>query len=712
MSFGFSIGDFITVLNLANKIRKEFVSAPSQFKNICDEVRSLSIIVQDVDIALSACEPNHQQKADLRQIASSCHNILVDLEKTLDKYGEMEHNRGNLGERVTRVWKKLKWEPEDIRDLRNRITSNSSQTAFATRKGINRLNKRLDDQERLTVLDWLTPIDYAPEQSGFIKLRQAGTGQWLLDSPEFQTWLQGDKQALFCPGIPGAGKTILTSIVIDELITRFGNDENFGIAYVYCNFRRKHEQKAEDLLASLLKQLAQGRSSLLECVKSLYAKHKQNRSRPSFNEISETLQSTIMMYSKVFIIVDALDECQSPDGCRSRFLAEIFYLNAECGANFFATSRFVSEIMGKFDRSTSLEIRASAEDVRRYVDGRMSHLPSFVGRSPDLKEEVKAGIVRAADGIDTMERIKGQVVDQEELAMQVLSWITCARRPLTIPELQHALAVEVGEPQLDEENLPQIEDMISVCAGLATVDEESKIIRLVHYTTQEYFERTQKDWFPHAEANITTICITYLSFTDFESGLCGTDSEFEQRLRANPLYDYAAHNWGHHARETLTLPQVVMDFLGCEAKVQASSQALMASKWSRDSSNYSQWVPRQITGLHLAAYFGIQEAVKALLGAYSPYTRDSDYKMPMSWAAKNEHEAVVNLLFTEMVIIKATDKHGRRLPILKRDGYDLCKKVRECHMMEGHQPYYELFTPTLGRLQVDPRTWFYFKWEG
>jgi hypothetical protein len=65
-----------------------------------------------------------------------------------------------------------------------------------------------------------------------------------------------------------------------------------------------------------------------------------------------------------------------------------------------------------------------------------------------------------------------------------------------ISELQHALAVEVGEAELDEENLPEIEDIVSVCAGLVTIDEESGIIRLVHYTTQEYFERTQRQWFP------------------------------------------------------------------------------------------------------------------------------------------------------------------------------------------------------------------------
>ena len=111
-----------------------------------------------------------------------------------------------------------------------------------------------------------------------------------------------------------------------------------------------------------------------------------------------------------------------------------------------------------------------------------------------------------------MERIEGQVTDQEKLAKQVLSWITCAKRPLTASELQHALAVEEGESEFDEDNLSQIEDLVSVCAGLVTVD-ETGIIRLIHYTTQEYFQRTYKSWFPDVEAKITTICITYLSFT-------------------------------------------------------------------------------------------------------------------------------------------------------------------------------------------------------
>lgn len=172
-----------------------------------------------------------------------------------------------------------------------------------------------------------------------------------------------------------------------------------------------------------------------------------------------------------------------------------------------------------------------------------------------------------------MERIEGQITDSQTLAKQVLSWITYAKRPLTTSELQHALAVEVGEPKLDNENLPEIGDMVSVCAGLVTVD-ESNIIRLFHYTTQEFFERTQKVWFPKAEADIANVCITCLSFDIFGCGFCRSDEEFDARLQSNPLYDYAARNWGHHLRKLDgQCPEV--KFLENEAKVSASGQAMM-----------------------------------------------------------------------------------------------------------------------------------------
>jgi hypothetical protein len=265
--------------------------------------------------------------------------------------------------------------------------------------GVDRLTRRQDDQECRTILDWLTPIDYGAQQSDFISRRQEKTGQWLLDSREFQNWCDGDKQTLFCPGMPGAGKTIMTSIVVNHLYTKYQND-SIGIAYVYCNFRRQHEQKPVDLLASLLKQFIRGLPAMPESIKNFYERHKRKQTRPSFDEISKELFSVITNYSKSFIIIDALDECQVSDGDRQKFLSELFNLQTRAGASLFATSRFIPEIKKKFvENNTSLEIRAHDEDVRRYLDGHMAQLPSFVLSSIDLQEEIKTSIIKVVGGM-------------------------------------------------------------------------------------------------------------------------------------------------------------------------------------------------------------------------------------------------------------------------------------------------------------------------
>jgi len=134
-----------------------------------------------------------------------------------------------------------------------------------------------------------------------------------------------------------------------------------------------------------------------------------------------------------------------------------------------------------------------------------------------------------------MKRIEGHEDSFRKLARRILLWITHVRRPITTLELRHALAVEVGEPELDEDNLTSTDLIVSVCAGLVTIDEESDIIRLVHYTTQEYFERVKESWILDAQTDITTTCISYLLFDNFASGFCVTDKQFKARLQLHPL---------------------------------------------------------------------------------------------------------------------------------------------------------------------------------
>jgi hypothetical protein len=342
-----------------------------------------------------------EREKSLLQLAldNNCRKLVQEIKRTSN-----DNKRLLVGliQAASESRKSLKETEDRLQELTGDLALIQSSQA-GLHDGVERLDRRIrtreDAEEHKAILDWLTPIDYTFQQTDFINRRQVGTGQWLLDSAEFKTWVEAEKQTLFCPGIPGAGKTILTSIVVENLTTCFGKDESVGVAYIYCNFRRHNEQKAEDLLASLLKQLAQGQLLLPDVIISLYSKNKDKRTRPPFDEVSQTLGALVSIYSRVFIIVDALDECHTIAGCRAKFLSEIFNLQTKYKANIFVTSRFIPEIAEKFQDSISLEIRASKQDVQRYIDAHISLLPSFVGRSPDLQEEVIAGIVEAVDGM-------------------------------------------------------------------------------------------------------------------------------------------------------------------------------------------------------------------------------------------------------------------------------------------------------------------------
>ena len=413
MSFGYSVSDLIIVVQLANKVRRRFVNSPAQFQAISDEVKCLSNLLRDLDDIVRDRSLTQKQVVDLKDNLHACKNLLNDLDVTLVKYQILDKNAAtNLGGKSRRMWKRLRWEPVDVKELRARLASNTSLlNAFlgtiaismtrATQASVDRVTSYQVEHRQRQILDWLSPDDFSVQQTDLFRRCKDGTGQWLLNSLEFKLWLRGERPTLFSPGIPGAGKTMLTSLIVHNLRETFAQDASVGIACIYCNIKRQADQMVDHLLASLLKGLLQGQTDFPQEVELLHQRHKSKGSRPSIIELSDTIKAITRDWSRIFLVIDALDECTGA-GTRSRLLKEIASLQDHVNVSFFATSRFLPDVLEEFKGQLTLEIRATDGDVRTYITDRMTELPAFVQRNTMLQEKIVSEIATAVDGMSVI----------------------------------------------------------------------------------------------------------------------------------------------------------------------------------------------------------------------------------------------------------------------------------------------------------------------
>ncbi|KAH8722870.1 hypothetical protein GQ44DRAFT_621849 [Phaeosphaeriaceae sp. PMI808] len=548
------------------------------------------------------------------------------------------------------------------------------------------IQKEKDLSRYRLITEWLSSVDMPAQQSDLIRHRQNNTGIWFLESEKFKSWLQGSGKTLFCPGMPGAGKTLMAAITV-EYLQRNAQTSEVSVAYSYCSYRRQEEQNIYTLLRTLLKQLMQVQPTIDEPVSNLYDRHRLQGTRPSVEEICDTLETACASYSTVYLVIDAMDECIDRDGTRSQLIDICRQLQQKVDLSLMATSRNISYISDHFSDAHQLEVRASTSDVKEYVAGQVSRLPKCVQRDGDLQKRIKDRISEAVDGMfllarlhvdalldkrtkgkvvmtlsslsegvralgdaygEAIVRIESQLTEDKATVQTALSLISYAQRPLSVIELCHALAVQPGHADLDVDNIPDIEDIVSVCAGLITIDEK---------------------WNPSVQIMISTTCLTYLCFDSLQDGLCSSDAEFRARLEHSPSLGYASQYWDCHVvsvqEET---PKITMRLLENSSLVATAVQTRITQ--SHTTEGYSQKYTKERTGLHLTAWLGLLILSGNLLSRtdIKADSRDCDGRTALSRGAKGGHDAMVKLfLARDDVEADCKDKSGQT-PLSRASG--------------------------------------------
>ena len=320
-------------------------------------------------------------------------------------------------------------------------------------------------------------------------------------------------------------------------------------------------------------------------------------------------------------------------------------------------------------------------------------------------------IEKAYEG--ALHRINSQPDSQQEIARKILTWISYAQRPLSISELQHALAVEPNTLMVETCRFLRREELTLYCAGLVIIDEKSDMVRFIHYTLQEYFEMHRAVQLPDGDSMLAKSCLRYLLFDDLFKALssskdrrmkgsgsdadqddmdqsketsddnCSDYSEYApgQGLNNRESWDYlgyvpckvgrdfslvryAVSQWHHHTYQSgeneQAVTNLVVTFLR-RTQQNYRLAGLIYHYFVEVHSEGSESLDLSIehtTPLMIASYCGLNKTCQLLLKTDALEASSRDFRTPLIYAVLGEHTTTVDLLLARGARTDSYDSDG------------------------------------------------------
>ncbi len=537
-------------------------------------------------------------------------------------------------------------------------------------------NQKWGWDEHQDLIQQLSTLDFTAMQRESFSKRCANTGQWLLESPNFQTWLSSEdsqNSVLWCPGAPGVGKIVITSVVVNHIIEYIGGRRS-AVVYIYCEYANAQTFSVENLLGSMVRQLVTQTSdadTVAELLK--FVKQTAKNRNLTNEELSSCVEDLSKKFDVVYILVDALDEC--PEIVRGTLLTRLQNFS-EKNMRVFLTSRPDVNVIERIPPAVRAEISATDNDITAFVESKIdksSILASLTARDPKLKEYIVKRIISQSAGIfllaglqteslgnrksarevqsalaklptntsamydRTIERIRDQPKGGAELAFKVLSMILGATRPLEVDELRYALGLESGDTKLDYDAIVDVKILLDVTAGLVITYQTNDFMgqrewcRFVHYTLQEYLKANQKELFPSLELDMARVCLSYLSLDGSICGKCDKEDLLDNsrtKFCKHSFFNYAAMNWTHHLRGVqMELMDQSLAYVQDSAKTSIWLEAFESSSCYHMGLSSPEDLP--LDPVFLAAHFHLLELFTRLISSRDINTRNSRGETPL-----------------------------------------------------------------------------------
>lgn len=278
-----------------------------------------------------------------------------------------------------------------------------------TRSSVDRLH--LNNHQR-EIIDWLHAPDPSKNYNKALQQRQERSGLWFLQNNMFAKWKTQRNSFLWLYGIPGCGKTILSSSIIEDL-ERIPSYQ--PLLYFYFDFSDRTKQTLENMVRSLISQLCYRCDETWKQLDSLFSSCQDGCRQPTCESLCKVLLHTIEQIKEVWIIFDALDECRTKKGPPTEGLLSWIrdLLSSEQrNVHLLVTSRPEQDIKSGFsefiysDNTVPIQSNLITNDIRAYVRKRVREDKGFKRwqARPDVQDEMETWLMEKANGMLVIRR--------------------------------------------------------------------------------------------------------------------------------------------------------------------------------------------------------------------------------------------------------------------------------------------------------------------
>ncbi|KAG4441912.1 hypothetical protein IFR05_002596 [Cadophora sp. M221] len=444
--------------------------------------------------------------------------------------------------------------------------------------------KSVFSRRRQKILDFMTMVDPRIDQTMYIQMKQDMTGLWFTEGDEFKAWLSTKNATLWLSGIPGAGKTILFSSIVDKL------------------------QKA-------LNEKFERNDLCFDKLEEFYEVHSADDkvSLPTQSDLVALLLDMSEDVEDALILIDALDECLAERVNVAKLLHELNIRSEKIKVLF--ASRDEVDISAQLQGYTIVSMAENSSDIARYVESELKVKDWAKDLNHAEKETIKDSLIEPAGGMfrlvacqldalakcktaasrrkvlktlprdlsETYYRILKQIdsteiADNRLIVQRVLRWATWGKSSLSLKELQEAIAINPGDNELDPDVITAENDILDLCSSLVRCN-SGGVIELAHATVKEFLTTipsTSEYYFYRVDetsdvTDLAITCLTYLCLENFGVGgkedwdsssvssRTVTDSskssvvddhhtpEHSGQVLQRHFLDHAAANWDHYA---------------------------------------------------------------------------------------------------------------------------------------------------------------------